>query len=79
MSKSTMPGISSETERAIFGRNFRTQREKLELTQRDIHQMTGMAQSHISEIEAGTCNVAVDTMVKLATVSKTPIWRLLKP
>ncbi len=49
------------------------------MRQRDVHLLTGIAQSHISDIEAGTCNMAIDTMVKLATVVKTPLWRLFKP
>lgn len=79
MSKNSMPGVDSETDRAILGRNFRTRREKLGLSQRDVYQLTGIAQSHISEIESGRCNVAVDTMVKLAAITKTDLWKLLKP
>lgn len=79
MSKNTMPGVSSETEREVFGRNFRAAREKLHLSQRDIHQLTGVAQSHISEIETGQSNISVDTMVKLATIVKKPLWKLFRP
>lgn len=79
MSKNSMPGIDSAADRAIFGRNFRAQREKMGLSQREIHQLTGVAQSHISEIESGNSNVAIDTMMKLSVVTKTPIWKLLKP
>jgi len=77
--KKQMAGVDSEAERAIFGRNFHQARLKLRLRQRDIHVMTGIAQSHISEIEKGTCNLAIDTMVKLAHIVKTPLWTLFKP
>jgi DNA-binding XRE family transcriptional regulator len=79
MSKNLMPGVDSETERHTFGRNFRSAREKLSLSQRDIHQLTGVAQSHISEIETGQSNISVDTMVKLATIVKKPLWKLFRP
>ena len=79
MSKNLMPGVDSETERIVFGRNFRTAREKMNLSQRDIHQLTGVAQSHISEIETGQSNISVDTMVKLATIVRKPLWKLFRP
>ena len=77
--KKQMPGVDSQRERAIFGRNLRRARLELRLRQRDVHILTGIAQSHISEIEEGTCNISIDTMVKLATVVKVPLWRLFKP
>jgi transcriptional regulator with XRE-family HTH domain len=49
------------------------------LSQRDVHRLTGVAQSHISEIETGTSNISIDTMVKLATVVNQPLWRLFRP
>lgn len=79
MSKNLMPGVDSETERIAFGRNFRIAREKLSLSQRDIHQLTGVAQSHISEIETGRSNISVDTMVKLASIVRKPLWKLFRP
>ena len=77
--KKQMPGVDSQRERAIFGRNLRRARLELRLRQRDVHILTGVAQSHISEIEEGTCNISIDTMVKLATAVKVPLWRLFKP
>lgn len=79
MSKNAMPGVDSSEVRANFGRNFRARREACGLSQRDVHQQTGVAQSHISEIEAGASNLAIDTMVKLAHVVKMPLWKLFKP
>lgn len=78
MSKNMMPGVQSDAERQVFGRNFRTARERLRLSQRDVHQITGVAQSHISEIETGQSNISVDTMVKLANTVRKPLWRLFK-
>ncbi|MEJ2118267.1 MAG: helix-turn-helix transcriptional regulator, partial [Alphaproteobacteria bacterium] len=53
-------------------------RERLRLSQRDVHQITGVAQSHISEIETGQPNISVDTMVKLANTVRKPLWKLFK-
>lgn len=79
MSKNTMPGVDSRTEREIFGQNFREARMRIGLSQRDVHRMTGVAQSHISEIETGISNISIDTMVKLSKTVKRPLWRLFKP
>jgi transcriptional regulator with XRE-family HTH domain len=79
MSKNNMPGVDSQSEREIFGQNFRLARVKVGLSQRDVHRQTGVAQSHISEIETGASNISIDTMVKLATVVKQPLWRLFRP
>lgn len=79
MSKNHMPGVDSQSEREIFGKNFRQARAKKGLSQRDVHRKTGVAQSHISEIETGVSNISIDTMVKLATVVEQPLWRLFRP
>lgn len=79
MSKNVMPGVDSEVDRANFGRNFLRARTKMGLSQRDVHRETGVAQSHVSEIETGAINLSVDTMAKLAAVTSMPLWKLLKP
>ena len=79
MSKNKMPGVDSQSEREIFGQNFRDARMRVGLSQRDVHRLTGVAQSHISEIETGVSNISIDTMVKLSTTVKRPLWKLFKP
>ncbi|WP_210191615.1 MULTISPECIES: helix-turn-helix transcriptional regulator [Rhodomicrobium] len=79
MSKNRMPGVDSRTDRETFGHNFREARIKAGLSQRDVHRETGVAQSHISEIETGVSNISIDTMVKLASVVNRPLWKLFKP
>jgi transcriptional regulator with XRE-family HTH domain len=79
MSKNMMPGVDSRSERQIFGENFRHARIKAGLSQRDVHRITGVAQSHISEIETGASNISIDTMVKLSTIVKKPLWKLFRP
>jgi transcriptional regulator with XRE-family HTH domain len=79
MSKNKMPGVDSRSEREIFGQNFREARVRIGLSQRDVHRITGVAQSHISEIETGISNISIDTMVKLSKTVKRPLWKLFKP
>jgi transcriptional regulator with XRE-family HTH domain len=77
--KGKMAGVDSEAERATFARNLRAARMRLGLRQKDICQATGIAQPHLSDIEAGGGNIALDTMVKLATAVNLPLWKLFKP
>jgi transcriptional regulator with XRE-family HTH domain len=77
--KKQMDGVDSQRERAIFGKNLRRARIAQRLRQRDLHLLTGIAQSHICDIEAGTCNIAIDTMVKLARVVDMQLWQMFKP
>ena len=77
--KGKMAGVDSDAERATFARNLRAARMRLGLRQKDICQTTGIAQPHLSDIEAGGGNIALDTMVKLATAVNQPLWKLFKP
>ena len=77
--KGKMAGVDSEVERATFARNLRAARMQLRLRQKDICQITGIAQPHLSDIEAGGGNIALDTMVKLATAVNQPLWKLFRP
>ena len=74
-----MAGVDSDAERATFARNLRAARMRIGLRQKDICQITGIAQPHLSDIEAGGGNIALDTMVKLATAVNQPLWKLFKP
>ncbi len=65
MSRGSMPGIDSEAERAARTATLREARKRQKLSQRDIWTQTGIAQSHISQIENGVSNLSLDTMVKL--------------
>jgi transcriptional regulator with XRE-family HTH domain len=76
--KKQMANIDSQQERTIFGQNLRRLRIQHRLRQRDLHLLTDIATSHVCDIEAGSCNIAIDTMVKLARVVKTPIWQMFK-
>ena len=69
----------SSEERLIFGRNFREARKAVKLTQRDITDRAGYAQSFISEVETGRCAINIDNMAALAKIVSVPLWKLLLP
>jgi DNA-binding XRE family transcriptional regulator len=75
---STAP-IESQGERDAFAKNFRVLRKEVGLSQRDIQKLTGIAQSHVSEIESGMHNICIETMAKLARLVNKPVHELLKP
>jgi DNA-binding XRE family transcriptional regulator len=75
---STAP-IESQGERDAFAKNFRVLRKEAGLSQRDIQKLTGIAQSHVSEIESGMHNICIETMAKLARLVNKPVHELLKP
>lgn len=66
-------------ERITFGQNFRRARKAARLTQRDITDRAGYAQSFISEVETGRCAINIDNMAALAKVVNVPLWKLLVP
>lgn len=66
-------------ERLYFAKNFHAARKKAKLSQRDIHDITGFAQSWISEVERAESPASIDNMAKLAKSVNTPLWQLLVP
>jgi transcriptional regulator with XRE-family HTH domain len=71
--------VDTRSERKIFAHNFRRARQEARLSQRDVHRLTGIAQSHVSEIETGQVNICLDTIVKLAQLVRKPVHELFKP
>jgi len=65
--------------RRIFSTNFARYRMEAELSQTRITELTGIAQSWISELENGKKTPRLDDMAILAKVIEVPLWRLLKP
>ncbi|EKS4072495.1 helix-turn-helix transcriptional regulator [Salmonella enterica] len=66
-------------ERLIFAKNFRKARIAAKLSQRDVRDKTGFAQSWVSEIETGKMAITIDNMAKLARCVDMPLWQLLVP
>ena len=67
------------TERLIFAKNFRKTRIAANLSQRDVRDKTGFAQSWVSEIETGKISITIDNMARLAHCVRVPLWQLLVP
>jgi DNA-binding XRE family transcriptional regulator len=72
-------GPVSQPEREIFARNLRRARIEAELSQRELAELTGIAQAHISQMEHAMHNVCIDTMVKLAQAVHKPLYELFRP
>lgn len=66
-------------ERQVFARNFRAARKAAKLTQQDITNRTGFAQSWISEVENARSTINLDNMAILADLVGKPLWKLLVP
>lgn len=49
-----------------FGLHFREARRRAGLSQRDVYERTGLAQSYVSQVERGRANISLATMVYLA-------------
>ncbi len=58
----------------ILGQTIKRARTENHLTQKDLADMTGVAQPTISDIETGETNVRMETLLKLASVLKLDIF-----
>ncbi|KHD71720.1 transcriptional regulator [Xanthomonas phaseoli pv. phaseoli] len=65
--------------RLIFAKNFKKARIAAKLSQRDVRDRTGFAQSWVSELETGKMAITIDSMDKLAHCVGVPLWQLLVP
>lgn len=63
----------------LFGRNLRAARVFAELSQRELHERSGVAQSHISELERALTIPKLDTISDLADVLGVDFVDLLSP
>jgi transcriptional regulator with XRE-family HTH domain len=69
--------VSPELE--LFARNFRKARRAAGLTQTDVHELTGIAVSYISEVERALSSVTIERAGRLAQAVNVPLYRLLMP
>ena len=78
MSRTYIP-MTDEELAAIIGRNVREFRERAGLSQKAMSEKTGLAQPHVSRLEAGTHLPSVATLKKVADTLRIPICSLLDP
>jgi transcriptional regulator with XRE-family HTH domain len=62
--------------RQTFGRNMRDRRKALDLSQEKLGELAGLEQSYISNVEAGTRNVSIDNIARIAHALKVQIGQL---
>jgi transcriptional regulator with XRE-family HTH domain len=63
----------------VFAENFRAARMEAELSQKDISELSGLAQQTISQIETARHNLTLKTMDKLGKVVGREVHDLLSP
>jgi transcriptional regulator with XRE-family HTH domain len=63
----------------VFSVNLLKAREAAGLTQRELSDLSGVSQKHISQIELAGSNVTLDTLAELARHLKTTPAKLLTP
>jgi transcriptional regulator with XRE-family HTH domain len=61
-----------------LGKNLRAARKKLELSQEEVSQRSGVEQGEVSRIERGIRDPQVSTLEKLAAAVEVPPGRLLE-
>lgn len=59
-----------------FGKNLRAARKKLDLTQEEVAQRSGVEQGEVSRIERGIRDPQISTVEKLAAAVEVPVSRL---
>lgn len=72
------PTTSARAVRELLARNVRLLRQARGLTQEALADAVGLRQAHISEIEAGKVNVALDNIGAIAEGLGVPVMRLFE-
>lgn len=69
----------SSSELYLFARNFKQARSNALLSQKDIHESTGIATSYVSAVERGKRNITIERAGRLARAVGIPLHQLLAP
>lgn len=77
MSAKEEPQSCPEVE--LFGRKLRAARRGARMSQRELHEATGIAASFISAVERGERNISIARAAALAKAVGQPLYRLLTP
>ena len=62
-----------------FANNFKAARLALRLTQKEIHERSGVAMPFISSVERGQRNITIPCAERLANAVGVPLYKLLIP
>lgn len=60
-----------------FARNFKKARKAAGLSQKDIHEQTGIAASYVSAVERATRSVTIERAERLAKAVGVPLSKLV--
>ena len=71
--------VSSDEYKAAFGRNLRAARRRLGITQAELAGRFGASGSYIAKVEAGTENLTIETMNRLAHLVGARVPDLIDP
>jgi transcriptional regulator with XRE-family HTH domain len=66
-------------EQRVFAQNLKAARIATALKQQDIHLLTGLAPSYVSDVERMVSSVSLDSMAALSHAVKVPLFHLLHP
>ena len=61
-----------------IGKNIRTYRQDMGLSQRKLAAVLDMDHSYLGRIEAGKCNISIDTVVRIAESLNVSFFDLVK-
>lgn len=64
--------------RAVLGKNVRTNRERLGISQEELGERAGLSQVYVSQVETAKTAASVDTIEKLAIGLRVPPNDLLR-
>ena len=68
--------MDTRKDRLRFGQRVRECREEQSLSQRKLALMIGMDNTYLGRIEAGRCNLSIDTMSRIASAFDVEIREL---
>ena len=68
--------MDTRKDRLRFGQRVREGREEQSLSQRKLALMIGMDNTYLGRIEAGRCNLSIDTMSRIASALDVEIREL---
>lgn len=76
---SLLKGHLQMTALELLGVTIRTHRKRLSLTQKQLAAQTRLGYTYISDIERGTCNPSVRSLLRIAAALHLPASQLFAP
>lgn len=77
--KGKIVSSNSLSAREIFAKALRDRRSELQLSQEGLADLAGVHRTYVGQLERAEKNVSIDSMERVATALKCPLWSLLRP